>query len=128
MINGMSAESTYIFSRNTSGTQYVVRNDTWKLFFFPAENKIVSANQAMKTPGGLTRNSPQLQPNNMGARPESRGIAYAAPRRLALQALGQREGRCYPLADLPAAGFPGRYTTKLPAISLRGLSLKEQNT
>ncbi len=39
MINGMSAESTYIFSRNTSGTQYAVRKDAWKLFFFPAENK-----------------------------------------------------------------------------------------
>ena len=44
VINGMSAESTYIFSRNTSGSQYAVRNDTWKLLFFPVENKLVLYN------------------------------------------------------------------------------------
>jgi arylsulfatase A-like enzyme len=46
VINETPAESESIFSRNTSGTQYVVRNDTWKLFFFPAENKTVLYNIA----------------------------------------------------------------------------------
>jgi arylsulfatase A-like enzyme len=44
VINGISAEPMYIFSRNTSGTQYAVRNDIWKLFFFPEENKTVLYN------------------------------------------------------------------------------------
>jgi len=43
-INGMPAESKYIFSRNTSGSQYAVRNDAWKLLFFPEENKTVLYN------------------------------------------------------------------------------------
>ncbi len=46
VINGSPAQPASIFSRNTSGTQYVVRNDTWKLFFFPAENKTVLYNMA----------------------------------------------------------------------------------
>jgi arylsulfatase len=44
VINGLPVQPASIFSRNTSGTQYVVRNDTWKLFFFPAENKTVLYN------------------------------------------------------------------------------------